>query len=98
MCLGGIVLHVIQKVLTTSKNMVEKLELQSNSNSITTNDSIVDDGMESNLPLLTQRSTSLTNLLNSNFSSDDDADDDGNKDKENTSQVLFDILQRREQS
>lgn len=86
-------MHVIQKVLTSSKDMVEKLELQSNS--VTTNDSNCEDSIESNLPLLAQRSTSLTNLLNSNFSSDDD--DDG-KDKESTSQVLFDVLQRREQS
>lgn len=93
LCLGGIILHVTQKILTNKKQMVEHLEL--NTNSITTNGSSVDDGLETNVPLLTERSTSLTNLLNSNFSTDEE---DNDKDKDDTSEVLFNILQRREQS
>ncbi|XP_043266513.1 solute carrier family 35 member C2 [Venturia canescens] len=98
MCLGGIVMHVIQKVLKSSKDMMEKLELQSNS--VTTIDSNCEDQMDSNLPLLAQKSTSLTNLLNSNFSSDEEEDGGKytGKDKDDTTQVLFDVLQRREQS
>ncbi|KAK0088573.1 hypothetical protein PV325_011493 [Microctonus aethiopoides] len=93
LCLGGIILHVTQKILTNKKQMVEHLEL--NTNSITTNGSSVDDGLETNVPLLTERSTSLTNLLNSNFSTDEE---DNDRDKDDTSEVLFNILQRREQS
>lgn len=94
MCLGGIVLHVTQKLLWNKKDIVENLELHSNS--IMTNGSSVDNEIDTNVPLLlTERSTSLTNLLNSNFSTDDE---DADKDKDNTSDVLFNILQRREQS
>ncbi|XP_012268370.1 solute carrier family 35 member C2 [Athalia rosae] len=92
MCLGGIILHAIQKVLTTKKEANEDLEL--NSNSGLSNGTKSDDGFDTNLPLLTpQKSTSLTNLLNENFSSDDEE----GKGEENSSQVLFNILQRREQ-
>ncbi|CAG5103937.1 Similar to SLC35C2: Solute carrier family 35 member C2 (Homo sapiens) [Cotesia congregata] len=89
LCLGGIVLHVMQKILTNKKEIQENLELHSNS--MTTVGSVEED-MDTNMPLLTERSTSLTNLLNSNFSTDDDDD----KDKDDSSEVLFNILQRRE--
>lgn len=92
-CLGGITLHVIQKILMHKKQMTENLELHSNS--ITSNSSTFEDTGGTNVPLLTEKSTSLTNLLSSNFSTDDE---DDSKDKETNSDVLFDILQRREQS
>ncbi|XP_074097468.1 solute carrier family 35 member C2-like [Cotesia typhae] len=89
LCLGGIVLHVMQKILTNKKEIQENLELHSNS--MTTVGSVEED-MDTNMPLLTERSTSLTNLLNSNFSTDEDDD----KEKDDSSEVLFNILQRRE--
>ena len=90
LCLGGITLHVIQKVLWNKKSSVENLELQANSLG---NDFFTDDGIETNYPLLTQKSTSLTNLLNSNFSSDEE---EGIKDI-HSSQFLFNFLQHRDQ-
>lgn len=97
MCLGGIVMHVVQKVFKSSKDTMEKLELQSNS--ITTIGSNGQDQVESNLPLLATKSTSLTNLLNSNFSSDEDGEDGEHaKNEDDTTRVLFDVLKRREQS
>ncbi|XP_063978558.1 solute carrier family 35 member C2 [Diachasmimorpha longicaudata] len=92
-CLGGITLHVIQKILLHKKQMSDNLELHSNS--VTSNTSTFDDTGGTNVPLLNEKSTSLTNLLSSNFSTDDE---DDFKDKDNNSDVLFDILQRREQS
>lgn len=93
MCLSGIVVHIIQKIIFTKKKLNENLELHSNS--ITSNGTIT----ETNVPLLNDQSTSLKNLLASNFSSDDDdGDNDDSDDKDNTSEVLFNILQRREQS
>lgn len=89
LCLGGIVLHVMQKILTNKKEIQENLELHSNS--MTTVGSVEED-MDTNMPLLNERSTSLTNLLNSNFSTDEDDD----KEKDDSSEVLFNILQRRE--
>lgn len=89
-CLGGIVLHVVQKVLASKSKTIENMELQAKS--AMCNNSKIEDGVDMNLPLLTQKSTSLTNLLNADFSSEDDNEFD-----ENSSQILSDILQRREQ-
>ncbi|XP_034941807.1 solute carrier family 35 member C2-like isoform X1 [Chelonus insularis] len=93
LCLGGILLHAIQKVLLNKKEITENLELHSES--ITTVGSSVDDGHDTNIPLLNQRSTSLNNLLHSNFSTDEE---DDSKDKDDSSEILFNILQRREQT
>lgn len=91
MCLGGIVLHVVQKVLVNRKKMVDNLELESK---VTSNSAKHEDGTDSNIPLLTEKSTSLINLLNAEFSSDED----GNlREGDNSSQILSDIIQRREQ-
>lgn len=91
MCLGGIVLHVTQKILIHKKETNDDFELQSNSLSNTCSKS-EDGGGDTNLPLLSEKSTSLTNLLNANFSSDEEDD----QKEENTSQILSDIVQRRE--
>lgn len=90
MCLGGIVLHVVQKVLVNRKKM-DNLELQSK---VTSNSAKHEDGTDSNIPLLTEKSTSLMNLLNAEFSSDEDGD---LREGDNSSQILSDIIQRREQ-
>lgn len=86
MCLGGIMLHVVQKVLVNRKKVIDNLELQSK---VTNNSAKLEEGTDSNIPLLTEKSTSLMNLLNADFSSDEEGD--------NSSQILSDILQRREQ-
>ncbi|XP_046603888.1 solute carrier family 35 member C2 [Neodiprion virginianus] len=92
LCLGGIILHSFQKFRMTRKDKIEDLELEHNS--MLNNRTKSDDGFDTNLPLLsTQKSTSLTNLLNEFFSSDEDE----NKNEESSSQVLFNILHRREQ-
>ncbi|XP_076385874.1 solute carrier family 35 member C2 isoform X2 [Megachile rotundata] len=92
MCLGGIIIHSIQKILSNRNKKSENLELQMNSSlSINLKN---EEGIETNLPLLTQKSTSLTNLLNAEFSSDED---DAVKHGENSTQILSNILQRREQ-
>ena len=90
MCLGGITLHVIQKIMINKKESVNDLELQSNS--LTTTCSKSEEAIDTNLPLIMQKSSSLTNLLNANFSSDEE---DEFK-RENSKQLLSDILQRRE--
>lgn len=91
MCLGGIMLHVVQKVLVNRKKVIDNLELQSK---VTSNSAKHEEGTDSNVPLLTGKSTSLMNLLNAEFSSDED----GNlREGDNSSQILSDILQRREQ-
>ncbi|XP_012286689.1 solute carrier family 35 member C2 isoform X2 [Orussus abietinus] len=92
MCLGGIILHVTQKLLINKRRATESLELQFNS-SVTSNGTKPEEGVETNLPLLTQKSTSLTNLLNANFSSDEEEDEG----REENSQTLFNVLQHREQ-
>ncbi|XP_020293964.1 solute carrier family 35 member C2-like isoform X1 [Pseudomyrmex gracilis] len=90
MCLGGIIIHVVQKVLVNRKKTIENLELQSK---VTSNSAKQEEGTDSNMPLLMEKSTSLVNLLNAEFSSDED----GNlKEDENAAQILSDILQRRE--
>lgn len=91
MCLGGIMLHVVQKVLVNRKKVIDNLELQSK---VTSNNAKHEEGTDSNVPLLTEKSTSLMNLLNADFSSDEDGD---LKEGDNSSQILSDILQRREQ-
>lgn len=91
MCLGGIMLHVVQKVLLNRKKIVDNLELQSK---VTSNSAKHEDGTDSNVPLLTEKSTSLMNLLNAEFSSDEDGD---LREGDNSSQILSDIIQRREQ-
>jgi len=91
MCLGGIILHVVQKVLGSRKKTVDNLELQSK---VISNNAKREDGTDSNVPLLTEKSTSLINLLNAEFSSDEDGD---LKEGDNSTQILSDILQRREQ-
>ncbi|XP_012223273.1 solute carrier family 35 member C2 [Linepithema humile] len=91
MCLGGIILHVVQKVLGSRKKTVDNLELQSK---VTINNAKREDGTDSNVPLLTEKSTSLINLLNAEFSSDEDGD---LRENDNSTQILSDILQRREQ-
>lgn len=91
LCLGGIILHVIQKVLFNRSKVIESLELSDNS--VASNSSKKEDGIDTNLPLLTQKSSSLINLLTTDFTSDEE---DDIKMKENSSQVLSNILQRRE--
>ncbi|XP_035739298.1 solute carrier family 35 member C2-like isoform X1 [Vespa mandarinia] len=91
LCLGGIILHVIQKVLLNRSKVIESLELSDNS--LPSNSSKKEDGIDANLPLLTQKSSSLINLLTTDFTSDEE---DDIKMKENSSQVLSNILQRRE--
>lgn len=91
MCLGGIMLHVVQKVLVNRKKVIDNLELQSK---VTNNSAKLEEGTDSNIPLLTEKSTSLMNLLNADFSSDEDGD---LREGDNSSQILSDILQRREQ-
>lgn len=85
MCLGGIILHVVQKILVNKNEAVENLELESK---VTSSSSKIDDGSDLNMPLLTEKSTSLRNLLNAEFSSDED---------DNSVEILSNILQRREQ-
>nr|XP_034177202.1 solute carrier family 35 member C2-like isoform X1 [Osmia lignaria] len=92
MCLGGIIIHSIQKVLSNRNKKNENLELQVNS-SLSLNLKN-EEGIDTNLPLLTQKSTSITNLLNAEFSSEED---DTMKHGENSTQILSNILQRREQ-
>lgn len=91
MCLGGIILHVVQKILHNRKKVVDNMELQSK---ITNNSTKHEEGIDSNVPLLTEKSTSLMNLLNAEFSSDEDGD---LREGDNSTQILSDILQRREQ-
>jgi len=91
MCLGGIILHVVQKILSNRKKVVDNLELQSK---VTSSSTKHEEGTDSNMPLLTEKSTSLMNLLNAEFSSDEDVD---LREGDNSTQILSDILQRREQ-
>lgn len=91
MCLGGIILHVVQKILVNKKTAVDNLELQSN---VPSENSKHEEGTDSNIPLLTEKSTSLMNLLNAEFSSDEDG---SLRDGDNPTDILSDILQRREQ-
>ncbi|KAL6261413.1 hypothetical protein P5V15_006508 [Pogonomyrmex californicus] len=91
MCLGGIILHVVQKVLFNKKKVDDNLELQSK---VTSNNVKHEENTDLNIPLLTEKSTSLMNLLNAEFSSDED---DDFKEGDNSTQILSDILQRREQ-
>ena len=88
MCLGGISLHVIHKILISKRESVNELELQSNS--LANSCSKSDEAIDTTLPLM-QKSSSLTNLLNANFSSDEDEPR-----RENSKQLLSDIIQRRE--
>lgn len=92
MCLCGITIHTIQKALSNRNKKAENLELQVNS--LSSNNFKSEEVIDTNLPLLTQKSTSLTNLLNAEFSSDED---DPVKHGENSTQILSNILQRREQ-
>ncbi|XP_012238323.1 solute carrier family 35 member C2 [Bombus impatiens] len=92
MCLCGITIHTIQKALSNRNKKAENLELQVNS--LSSNNFKTEEVIDTNLPLLTQKSTSLTNLLNAEFSSDED---DTVKHGENSTQILSNILQRREQ-
>ncbi|EFN88947.1 Solute carrier family 35 member C2 [Harpegnathos saltator] len=91
MCLGGIILHVVQKILVNRKKAVDNLELQSK---LPSENSKHEERTDSNIPLLTEKSTSLMNLLNAEFSSDED---DNSKENDNSTQMLSNILQRREQ-
>ncbi|KAG5332164.1 S35C2 protein, partial [Acromyrmex heyeri] len=91
MCLGGIILHVVQKVLLNRKKAVDNMELQSK---VASNNAKREEETDSNVPLLTEKSTSLINLLNAEFSSDEDGDV---RESDNSTQILSDILQRREQ-
>ena len=92
MCLGGITIHTIQKVLSNRNKKTENLELQLNSS--LSNNLKNEEGVDTSLPLLTQKSTSLTNLLNAEFSSDEDG---AVKESEDSSEILSTIVQRREQ-
>lgn len=92
MCLGGIIIHTVQKIVSNRSKKAENLELQVNSPSSSSIKN--DDGNDTNLPLLTQKSTSLTNLLNAEFSSDED---DAAKRDQSSSEILSNVLQRREQ-
>ncbi|XP_058798469.1 solute carrier family 35 member C2 [Phymastichus coffea] len=91
MCLGGITLHVVHKIMINKKESCKELELQSNS--LTTTCLKSQDTNDTNFPLIMQKSSSLTNLLNANFSSDEEEDQFT---KENSKQLLSDIIQRRE--
>lgn len=91
MCLGGIILHVVQKVLVNRRRIVDNLESQTK---LSSDSSKHEEGTDSNMPLLTGKSTSLVNLLNADFSSDEDG---GSREGDNPMQILSDILQRREQ-
>ena len=91
MCLGGIILHVINKIIQSKSKTDGELELQSNS--FVTNFSKSDECANANLPLMIEKSSSLTNLLNANFSSDEE---DEFKKELNSKQILSDILLRRE--
>ncbi|XP_043474658.1 solute carrier family 35 member C2 [Leptopilina heterotoma] len=93
MCLCGLILHVIHK-MRSKKEPNDNAELQINSsiNSMSI-DGNSEEGMEINCPLLLQKSTSLSNLLNSNFSSDDDEEE--SKDT-NNSQSVLNVLQHRD--
>ncbi|XP_033222139.1 solute carrier family 35 member C2-like isoform X1 [Belonocnema kinseyi] len=90
LCLGGITLHVMQKLLWNKRESSENVELETNSLSV---DSKFEDGIETDRPLLMEKSTSLTNLLNSNFSSDEEEEI---KDP-NSPKFLFKVLQHRDQ-
>lgn len=89
MCLCGLTLHAIHK-LKNKKETIDILELQTKSTSVDANS---EDGTEMNYPLLMQKSTSLSNLLNSNFSSDDEEEI---KDP-NSPQSVLNVLQHRDQ-
>ncbi|XP_076247780.1 solute carrier family 35 member C2-like [Calliopsis andreniformis] len=91
MCLGGITVHTVQKIISNRNKKTENLELQLNSSPI--NNLKNEEGIDTSFPLLTQKSTSLTNLLNADFSSDEDG---AVKDGENSSEILSTIVQRRE--
>jgi len=91
MCLGGIILHIVQKVLLNRKKAIDNMELQSK---VASNNVKREEETDSNVPLLTEKSTSLINLLNAEFSSDEDGDV---RESDNSTQILSDILQRREQ-
>jgi len=90
MCLGGIILHVVQKILLNRKKVLDDMELQSK---VVSNNVKHEEGTDLNVPLLTEKSTSLMNLLNAEFSSDED----DLRENDNSIQILSDILQRREQ-
>lgn len=92
MCLGGIILHVIQKILINKKKTIDSLELQSK---LMNNSSKHEEGTDSNMPLLTGKSTSVMNLLNAEFSSDEETGE--SREDDNPAQILSNILQRREQ-
>ncbi|XP_076286522.1 solute carrier family 35 member C2 [Lasioglossum baleicum] len=92
MCFGGITIHTVQKIVSSRNNETENVELQFNS-SLNINIKN-EERLETSLSLLTQKSTSLTNLLNADFSSDED---DAVKDHQNSSEILSNIVQRREQ-
>ncbi|KZC08441.1 PREDICTED: solute carrier family 35 member C2 [Dufourea novaeangliae] len=91
MCLGGITIHTIQKIISSRNKKTENLELQLNSSPSINVKS--EEGIDTSLPLLTEKSTSLTNLLNTEFSSDDE---DAVKQRENSTEILSTIVQRRE--
>lgn len=69
MCLGGIILHVAHKILVTQAT-IKRSEIYSNP-SIKDIPS-KDEGIDTNLPLLTQNSNSFMNLLSEEFSSNED--------------------------
>ena len=91
MCLGGITLHVVQKIIVSKKEVDDEMEIDLNLSSI--NYYKPEEQSESSLPLMTQNSDSLS-YLNANYFSSDDEDyikfDDSN-------QILNNVLQRREQ-
>lgn len=91
MCLSGIILHVVQKVLINRKKVIDNMELQPK---VASNSAKHEERTDLNMPLLTEKSMSLMNLLNAEFSSDEDGD---LKEGDNSMQILSDILQRREQ-
>ncbi|KAJ8687428.1 hypothetical protein QAD02_023222 [Eretmocerus hayati] len=90
LCLGGITLHVIQKIMISKQDSVGGLELQSSS--LPSTSAKATEMVDSNLPLIMEKSSSLTNLLNANFSSDEEEEII----KENSRQLLSNIVQRRE--
>ncbi|CAB0035354.1 unnamed protein product [Trichogramma brassicae] len=90
MCLGGIILHVINKILQNKKDSANELELESNSFA---NFVKPEEVIDTSAPLIMEKSSSLTNLLNADFSSDEE---DEFKREPSPNQVLSDIILRRE--
>ncbi|XP_051163493.1 solute carrier family 35 member C2 [Leptopilina boulardi] len=89
MCLCGLILHVIHKMKNKKKETNDNAELQTNS--IMNIDGNSEEGTQINCPLLMQKSTSLSNLLNSNFSSEDEEEE-----KDSGAESVLKVLKHRD--